>query len=65
MKRRKVHVVSTKEVTMGVHDTVRNHERWPRLAELVHDLAFLDGGHDAAFTLASGRESAGSLTPNR
>ena len=42
---------------MGVHDTVRNHERWPRLAELVHDLAFLDGGHDAAFTLASGRES--------
>ena len=57
VERRKVHVVSTKEATMGVHDTVRNHERWPRLAELVHDLAFLDGGHDAAFTLASGRES--------
>ncbi len=56
-QRRKVHVVPTKEATMGVHDTVRKHERWSRLAELVHDLAFLDGGHDAAFTLASGRES--------
>lgn len=55
--RRKVHVVSTKERCMGVHGTVRKHHRWPRLAELVHELAFLDGGHDAAFTLASGRES--------
>ena len=55
--RRKVHVVSTKEPCMGVHGTVRKHHRWPRLAELVHELAFLDGGHDAAFTLASGRES--------
>ena len=42
---------------MGVHATVRKHHRWPRLAELVHELAFLDGGDDAAFTLASGRES--------
>ena len=56
-ERRKVHVMTTKEGNMGVHDTVRKHEQWPRLAELVHDLAFLDGGHDAAFTLASGRQS--------
>ena len=28
-----------------------------RLAALVHELAFLDGGDDAAFTLASGRQS--------
>lgn len=42
---------------MGVHDTVRNHPEWPRLAAIVHELAFLDGGHDDAFTLASGRQS--------
>jgi len=42
---------------MGVHDTVRNHPEWPMLAELVHELAFLDGGDDAAFTLASGKQS--------
>jgi len=43
--------------TMTVHDDVRNHDRWPRLVELIRDLAFLDGGHDEAFTLASGRQS--------
>ena len=42
---------------MAVHDTVRNHPDWPQLTQLVHELAFLDGGNDAAFTLASGRQS--------
>ncbi len=42
---------------MGVHDTVRNHPEWPRFASIVHELAFLDGGRDDAFTLASGRHS--------
>jgi len=42
---------------MAVHDTVRNHPDWAALAQLVHELAFLDGGDDAAFTLASGRQS--------
>lgn len=42
---------------MGVAETVRNHSKWPRLVELVKDLAFIDGGDDNAFTLASGRNS--------
>ena len=42
---------------MGVHDTVRNHPEWPRFAAIVHELAFLDGGRNDAFTLASGRQS--------
>ena len=42
---------------MAVHDTVRNHPEWSQLAQLVHELAFLDGGNDTAFTLASGRQS--------
>ncbi len=42
---------------MAVHDTVRNHPDWPQLTQFVHELAFLDGGNDAAFTLASGRQS--------
>ena len=42
---------------MAVHENVRNHPKWGRLATLVHELAFLDGGDDAAFTLASGRQS--------
>jgi len=42
---------------MGVHDTIRNHPEWPRFAAIVHELAFLDGGRDDAFTLASGRQS--------
>jgi orotate phosphoribosyltransferase len=43
--------------SMAVDPSVRSHPSWPRLAELVHDLAFLDGGSDDAFTLASGRTS--------
>ena len=42
---------------MGVAETVRNHSKWPRLVELVKELAFIDGGDDNAFTLASGRNS--------
>ena len=42
---------------MTVPDDVRHHAQWPRLVELIRDLAFLDGGHDEAFTLASGRHS--------
>ena len=42
---------------MGVHESVRNHADWPRLVRLTHDLAFLDGESDTAFTLASGRQS--------
>lgn len=42
---------------MGVDASVRSHPQWLRLAQLVRELAFLDGGNDAAFTLASGRTS--------
>ena len=42
---------------MTVHPSIRTHGRWPRLVELVRDLAFIDGGNDEAFTLASGRTS--------
>ncbi len=42
---------------MSVHPSVRAHPSWPRLVELVRDLAFIDGGSDDAFTLASGRNS--------
>jgi len=42
---------------MGVSETVRNHPQWARLVELVRELAFIDGGSDDAFTLASGRNS--------
>ena len=57
LKGRKVHVVTAKDQPMGVHDTVRNHPEWPTLAGLVHELAFLDGGNETAFTLASGKQS--------
>ena len=43
--------------SMSVHPSVRSHPSWPRLVELVRDLAFIDGGSDDAFTLASGRTS--------
>ena len=49
--------MTAKEGGMGVHNSVRNHADWPRLARLTRDLAFLDGGSDTAFTLASGRQS--------
>ena len=42
---------------MTVHSSVRNHQNWARLVELVRELAFIDGGSDDAFTLASGRQS--------
>lgn len=37
--------------------TVRSHPHWSRLVDLVRELAFIDGGKDDAFTLASGRKS--------
>ena len=37
--------------------SVRSHPNWPRLVDLVRELAFIDGGSDEAFTLASGRQS--------
>jgi len=42
---------------MSVPTTLREDARWARLVDLVHELAFLDGGNDEAFTLASGRTS--------
>jgi len=42
---------------MTVHSSVREHHTWPRLVELVRELAFIDGGSNDAFTLASGRQS--------
>lgn len=42
---------------MSVPTTLREDARWMRLVDLVHELAFLDGGNDEAFTLASGRTS--------
>ena len=42
---------------MSVSSGLRDDPRWARLVELVKELAFLDGGSDDAFTLASGRTS--------
>ena len=42
---------------MSVPTMLRDDARWMRLVDLVRDLAFLDGGNDEAFTLASGRTS--------
>ncbi len=42
---------------MSVHTSLREHPSWPRLVSLVRELAFIDGGSDDAFTLASGRNS--------
>lgn len=42
---------------MSVNSELRGLESWNRLRELVHELAFLDGGSDDAFTLASGKTS--------
>ena len=42
---------------MSVPHQLRNDPRWVRLVDLVRELAFLDGGNDEAFTLASGRTS--------
>ena len=42
---------------MSVHRSVKENPNWPRLVSLVKELAFIDGGSDDAFTLASGRNS--------
>ena len=42
---------------MSVPSALREDARWMRLVDLVRELAFLDGGNDEAFTLASGRTS--------
>ena len=42
---------------MSVPPSLRDDPRWTRLADLVRELAFIDGGNDQAFTLASGRTS--------
>ena len=44
-------------MAMSVPQNLRNDPKWTRLVELVRDLAFLDGGSDEAFTLASGKKS--------
>ena len=41
----------------GMSQSIRNHPKWSRLVELVRELAFIDGGSEDAFTLASGRNS--------
>ena len=42
---------------MSAPPSLRDDPRWTRLADLVRELAFIDGGNDQAFTLASGRTS--------
>ena len=42
---------------MSVPLSLRDDPRWTRLVDLVRELAFIDGGNDQAFTLASGRTS--------
>ncbi len=42
---------------MSVPPSLRDDPRWMRLVDLVRELAFIDGGNDQAFTLASGRTS--------
>ena len=42
---------------MSVHPSLKSMPEWERLVEMVRELAFLDGGSDDAFTLASGRSS--------
>lgn len=37
--------------------SIRSHPKWSRLVGLVRELAFIDGGSDDAFTLASGLQS--------
>ena len=44
-------------VSMSVPQALRDDPRWARLVDLVRELAFIDGGNDEAFTLASGRTS--------
>lgn len=44
-------------ISMSVPQALREDPRWTRLVDLVRELAFIDGGNDEAFTLASGRTS--------
>ena len=50
-----IHFVNQSQ--MSTSQSIRSHPKWPRLVDLVRELAFLDGGIDTAFTLASGRQS--------
>ena len=42
---------------LSMSQSIRNHPDWSRLVDLVRELAFIDGGSDDAFTLASGKKS--------
>ena len=50
-----IHFVNQSQ--MSTSQSIRSHPKWPRLVDLVRELAFIDGGIDTAFTLASGRQS--------
>ncbi|MGY8669804.1 MAG: orotate phosphoribosyltransferase [Candidatus Poseidoniales archaeon] len=54
---RKVYRQACRASRMTVPEGMRTNPRWAELVELVKELAFLDGGSDDAFTLASGRTS--------
>ena len=53
----KVHSPQTDGLVHVGPQQLRDDPRWARLVDLVRELAFLDGGNDEAFTLASGRTS--------
>ena len=42
---------------LSMSQSIRSHPDWSRLVDLVRELAFIDGGGDDAFTLASGKKS--------
>mgnify|MGYP006227843671 FL=1 len=42
---------------LSMSQSIRSHPDWSRLVDLVRELAFIDGGSDDAFTLASGKKS--------
>lgn len=42
---------------VSMSQSIRSHPDWSRLVDLVRELAFIDGGSDDAFTLASGKKS--------
>ena len=42
---------------LSMSQSIRSHPDWSRLVDLVRELAFIDGGSDDAFTLASGEKS--------
>ena len=42
---------------MSTPQSIRSHPKWTRLVDLVRELAFIDGGSDTGFSLASGRQS--------